>query len=98
MGVCDSEREGAVEAVHEDDVGMIQVFKENRVLLKSMIKVQRLPVVLKAVQLDEDFQVETMEGWLKGNKSDWLVRGVFGELYPVANKVFKRTYKLLEEK
>jgi len=29
---------------------------------------------------------------MHGDKDDWLVKGIKGELYPVKNKIFEETY------
>ena len=38
--------------------------------------------IVHAVQMDEDFRVESMEGdYAQGRAGDYLMRGVKGELY-----------------
>jgi hypothetical protein len=46
--------------------------------------------------MEEPFEVETMEGTLRGKAGDWLMIGVEGELYPCDAKVFEKTYRLIE--
>ena len=55
------------------------------------------PLKIRCVQIDEDFEVETMEGVLKAKKGDWLMVGVKGEVYPCANSVFKATYDIINK-
>lgn len=56
-------------------------------------KVQRLPVTVLAIQINEPFEVDTLEGTMKGNPGDWLIKGVESELYPCKDSVFRKTYK-----
>ena len=53
------------------------------------------PIKIRCVQIDEDFEVETMEGVLTGQKGDWLMVGVEGELYPCNSRVFEATYDIV---
>lgn len=52
-----------------------------------------LPVVVFASQMDEEFEVETMEGTMRGQPGDWLICGVKGEYYPCSDEVFCQTYE-----
>ncbi|MBT8255406.1 MAG: PGDYG domain-containing protein [Bacteroidia bacterium] len=52
------------------------------------------PIPVKCVQIDEPFEVETMEGTLRGKKGDWLMVGVDGEVYPCDQEIFRKTYTL----
>jgi len=53
------------------------------------------PIPIKCLQIDEPFEVETMEGVLQGKKGDWLMVGVDGEVYPCDREIFEKTYDLL---
>lgn len=59
-------------------------------------KAIKKPIAIECFQMDEPFQVETLEGLMTGNKGDWLMKGVRGELYPCANDIFQETYELIE--
>lgn len=37
--------------------------------------------------------VKTLEGWLWGDRGDWIIRGVRGEFYPCKPDIFKATYE-----
>ena len=54
---------------------------------------QKIPVTVSAYQTDEEVEIETLEGVMKANKGDWIIKGVKGELYPCKNDVFEMTYK-----
>jgi PGDYG protein len=53
------------------------------------------PIPIKCLQIDEPFEVETMEGVLRGKKGDWLMVGVNGEVYPCDREIFEKTYDLM---
>jgi hypothetical protein len=48
---------------------------------------------IKAVRMDEPFEVETLEGTMKGKAGDWLAEGIEGERWPIDADIFKKTYK-----
>ncbi|MCF1423883.1 DUF1642 domain-containing protein [Lactiplantibacillus plantarum] len=39
------------------------------------------------------FRIETPDGWLGIKAGDWISTGVNGEHWPIADDVFKKTYK-----
>ncbi len=60
-------------------------------------KYRKKPVVIEAYQTDIELEIETLEGTMKANKGDWIIRGVKGELYPCKPDVFDMTYEELDE-
>jgi len=54
---------------------------------------RKRPVAIRARRMREAFTVETLEGTMTGNAGDWLVTGVEGEQYPVADRIFRATYE-----
>jgi len=40
--------------------------------------------------------VHTREGDMRGNLSDWIIKGVAGELYPCKPDIFAATYEAVE--
>lgn len=53
---------------------------------------------VRAVQMDEEFEVETMEGVMKGKMGDYLAEGVKGELYPIDKEIFELSHvEFIEE-
>ena len=62
--------------------------------LRSAVK---RPIPIRCVQMEEPFEVETMEGKLRGKAGDWLMIGVEGEMYPCDAGVFERTYDLIDK-
>ena len=56
-------------------------------------KFRKIPVVIEAYQTDVEMEIETLEGTMKANKGDWIIKGVKGELYPCKPDVFEMTYE-----
>ncbi len=54
------------------------------------------PIPVKFFQVEESFEVETMEGIMKGKKGDYLILGINGEMYPVDKKIFLMTYEVIK--
>lgn len=55
------------------------------------------PLVIEAVQIDEPFKVDTLEGDDQhGKPGDYLVVGIEGERYPVDEEIFEETYRTLD--
>ena len=40
--------------------------------------------------------IDTLEGGMKANKGDWIIRGVADELYPCRDEIFRATYEPVE--
>lgn len=51
------------------------------------------PLVVEAERLDQDVTVETLEGAMHGSAGDWLVTGIAGEKYVVAESIFLETFE-----
>lgn len=41
--------------------------------------------------------VKTLEGDMKLNIGDWLIRGIKGEFYPIKNDIFLESYEAVNE-
>lgn len=46
--------------------------------------------------LNDAVSISTLEGTMRGERDDWLVRGVQGELYPVKPDIFAATYEAVD--
>lgn len=69
-------------------------FKQNilpKIEFKTAIK---RPIPIKCAQILELFEVETMEGKMKGKAGDWLMFGIKGEKYACDKTIFEETYQL----
>ncbi len=54
------------------------------------------PIPIKCIQIDEPFQVESMEGLVTGKAGDWLMIGVNGEKYVCDKAIFQKTYDIID--
>lgn len=52
------------------------------------------PIPVKCIQIHEPFEVESLEGTVKGKAGDWLMIGVDGEKYICDDAIFRKTYDL----
>jgi hypothetical protein len=61
-----------------------------------MPKFRKKPIVIEAVQMDDTFTVDTLEGQMVGQAGDWLITGINGEKYPCKDEIFRKTYGPVE--
>jgi hypothetical protein len=55
--------------------------------------------MLWPVQKDEKgyhLKIETLEGDMRANEGDWIIKGVSQEFYPCKNDIFEATYERVE--
>lgn len=45
---------------------------------------------------DEHLTIRTLEGVMRADKGDWIIRGVKGEIYPCKPDIFAATYDPVE--
>ncbi|MCF8239656.1 MAG: patatin-like phospholipase family protein [Saprospiraceae bacterium] len=64
--------------------------KKHKLPFEAVVK---KPVVVKAVKIDQPFEVESMEGVMTGKPGDYLMQGVNGEYYVCDQAIFRKTYK-----
>lgn len=74
---------------------MVKFYKDKNPELdfKSAIK---KPIPIKCAQIDEPFEVESLEGLVKGKAGDWLMIGINGEKYVCDATIFQKSYDLVE--
>lgn len=46
---------------------------------------------------DGSLNISTLEGTMRADVGDWIIKGVKGELYPCKPDIFEATYELVEE-
>lgn len=44
-----------------------------------------------------DLLIETLEGEMRANKGDYIIKGIKGEFYPCKPDIFEMCYELVEE-
>jgi hypothetical protein len=47
---------------------------------------------------DREIEIQTLEGDMRAEFGDWIIRGIKGEFYPCKPDIFEATYDLVEEK
>jgi hypothetical protein len=67
------------------------------IFMSQFKKYRKKPVVIEAYRTDKEMYIETLEGVMKANVGDWIIKGVKGELYPCKPDVFEMTYEPVEE-
>jgi len=58
---------------------------------------RKKPVVIEAERQMVPFEVQTLEGTMRGDAGDWLITGVAGEKYPCKHEIFISTYDPVRE-
>ncbi len=43
----------------------------------------------------DSIQIPTLEGVMTAKIDDWIIKGIWGEFYPVKDDIFKETYELI---
>jgi hypothetical protein len=71
------------------------VFKNENIPNVKFKKAIKKPITIKCIQINEPFEVETLEGKMKGKAGDWLMIGINGEMYPCDDSIFKKTYNII---
>jgi patatin-like phospholipase/acyl hydrolase len=70
----------------------IERFTKGRIPDLDFQEAVKKPIPVRCKQMAEDFEVETMEGTLRGKAGDYLMVGVNGEMYPIDKEIFEKTY------
>lgn len=64
---------------------------------QGWFRARKKPVVIDARRAKAGEIIETREGFLKPQPGDYIIRGVFGELYLIDRDIFEQTYELVDE-
>jgi len=60
--------------------------------------IQKLPVIVEGMKVDEPFRVKSLEGdYAQGKPGDFLIHGIEGENYICDKEIFHKTYKEISE-
>lgn len=64
--------------------------------VKGMQECIKRPVIVNAVQINEEFRVFSLEGdYVRGKPGDYLMKGIKGELYIYDKDIFEETYDFI---
>lgn len=66
-------------------------------MLPDAIVAVKRPIRIKARKMPVAFEVETLEGTIRGAAGDWLLEGVRGEMYPCRADIFEETYEVFND-
>lgn len=55
--------------------------------------------LVRQIELNPDYDgdallIKTLEGTMRANAGDWIIKGVKGEIYPCKPDIFEATYEL----
>lgn len=67
------------------------MYKPTRMPWESKRYVKRR-IPIRAMQINEPFEVKTMEGVFIAKAGDYLIEGIKGELYSCDRKIFEESY------
>lgn len=70
-------------------------FKKGTVPEMKFQKAIKKPIPVRCAEITEEFEVETMEGIMKGKKGDFLIIGIHEEMYPIDREIFYKTYDIV---
>ena len=48
------------------------------------------------IDIDKSIVIHTLEGDMKANINDWIIKGIKGEFYPIKDNIFMETYEKVE--
>ena len=74
----------------------MKTFKQGNIPDLDFKKAVKKPIPIQCFQMNQPFEVETMEGIMSGKKGDWLMIGISGEMYPCDQSIFNKSYTLLK--
>ena len=72
------------EAMHE---ALLEEWSE------GAVQVGRLTTFPNSTEVTGYVNIETLEGTMRGELGDWIIRGVQGEFYPIKPDIFEATYE-----
>ena len=73
----------------------MKTFKKGEVPDYDFKHAVKKPIPVRCIQINEPFQVETLEGPYTGKPGDYLMVGVRGERYPCDKDIFEETYEII---
>lgn len=75
---------------------ILKKFSKNEIPDLEFQKAIKKPIPVKCIQINEPFEVETIEGIMKGKKVDYLIVGIHGDMYPIDQEIFLKTYDVVK--
>lgn len=72
--------------------GVEQVERLAEAMRMPIKRYLKKPIPIRALEMMEDFEVDTLEGVMSGKKGDFLAIGNHNELYPIRRDIFEDIY------
>lgn len=63
---------------------------------KSVLGIEAITVGLGSTVKVIGLKIKTLEGDMRAEKGDWIIKGVNGEFYPCKPDIFEKTYEKVE--
>ena len=104
MGQPECEKCGLLKSTIDavEQTGGVRKFRKKPVIISAVqwngSNVDEIALLGGAREYEQDFIgddliIHTLEGNMKAEKGDWIIKGVKGELYPCKDDIFKETYE-----
>lgn len=61
--------------------------------LHDRLRVYGAPLAGDVMDLGDFLEIHTLEGIMRGEPGDWIIKGVKDELYPIKDEIFRKTYE-----
>ena len=75
----------------------MKTFNTYEAIEGSLACVKR-PIIVHALQMNEEFRVDTLEGnYKQGKPGDYLMTGIKGENYICDKEIFEESYDFIED-
>jgi hypothetical protein len=74
----------------------MRTFKRGEIPELPLITAYKKRIPIRCVQINEPFQVQSMEGLVTGKTGDYLMIGNHGDTYICDQKIFEKTYETKE--
>lgn len=84
-----------VEAIQLTENNIEEVYNFVILPITSMFTIN-LPHFIKRVKKDKGVYLETLEGTMKANFGDYIIKGIKGEFYPCKPDIFEATYQSVD--
>ena len=62
------------------------------------VKIMDINYEIKGQLFDRYIEIPTLEGIMRANHLDYIIKGINGEFYPCKPDIFNKTYELVENK
>jgi hypothetical protein len=63
----------------------------------SIVEGEEVRLILEMVRANEGISIATLEGTMKADFGDYVIRGIQGEFYPCKPNIFEATYEKVSD-